>query len=156
MSFGSASTLSGLSVEIIRHGADIELASPLRETNGYRAYREKEFHKLAFLGRARSPGFSVKDCRAPLAIFYDETRAVTNVKRIENEHLGQIEIKIAGLRAMHDTLSHLIDECAGDHRPDCPNLKDIGGFENFEDGPSMLEFFIHPGGCQSEQTLLNG
>ena len=130
MNIGNVSTLSGLPVKTIRYYEDIGLVSPLRDTNGYRAFRDKELHKLGFLGRARSLGFSIGDCRALLALYDDETRASADVKRIANEHLEQIETKIAGLRAMRDTLSHLIDECAGDHRPDCPILTDLGGFEN--------------------------
>ncbi|MGR3292131.1 MAG: Cu(I)-responsive transcriptional regulator [Paracoccaceae bacterium] len=130
MNIGNVSTLSGLPVKTIRYYEDIGLVSPLRDTNGYRAFREKELHKLAFLGRARSLGFTIEDCRALLALYDDETRASADVKRIANEHLDKIETKIAGLQAMRDTLSHLIDECAGDHRPDCPILKDLGGFEN--------------------------
>ncbi len=130
MNIGNVSNLSGLPVKTIRYYEDIGLVSPLRDTNGYRAFREKELHKLAFLGRARSLGFTIEDCRALLALYDDESRASADVKRIANEHLEQIETKIAGLEAMRDTLSHLIDECAGDHRPDCPILKDLGGFEN--------------------------
>lgn len=129
MNIGNVSTLSGLPVKTIRYYEDIGLVSPLRDTNGYRAFRKKELHKLAFLGRARSLGFSIDDCRALLALYDDETRASADVKRIANEHLQQIEIKIAGLREMRDTLSHLVDECVGDHRPDCPILTDLGGFE---------------------------
>lgn len=130
MNIGNVSTLSGLPVKTIRYYEDIGLVSPLRDANGYRAFREKELHKLAFLGRARSLGFTIEDCRALLALYDDETRASADVKRIANEHLEQIETKITGLEAMRDTLSHLIDECAGDLRPDCPILKDLGAFEN--------------------------
>ncbi len=130
MNIGNVSALSGLPVKTIRYYEDIGLVSPLRDSNGYRAFRDKELHKLAFLGRARSLGFTIEDCRALIALYDDETRASADVKRIANEHLEQIETKIAGLEAMRDTLSHLIDECAGDHRPDCPILKDLGGFEN--------------------------
>ncbi len=126
MNIGDVSARSGLPAKTIRYYEDIGLVSPTRDTNGYRAFREKELHKLAFLGRARSLGFTIEDCRALLALYEDETRASADVKRIANEHLEQIETKIARLEAMRDTLSHLIEECAGDHRPDCPILKDLG------------------------------
>ena len=130
MNIGNVSTLSGLPVKTIRYYEEIGLVRPLRDTNGYRAFRDQELHKLAFLGRARSLGFTIEDCRALVALYDDKTRASADVKRIANEHLEHIETKIAGLEAMRDTLSHLIDECSGDHRPDCPILKDLGGFEN--------------------------
>jgi Cu(I)-responsive transcriptional regulator len=130
MNIGNVSTLSGLPVKTIRYYEEIGLVCPLRDTNGYRAFRDQELHKLAFLGRARSLGFTIEDCRALVALYDDKTRASADVKRIANEHLEHIETKISGLEAMRDTLSHLIDECSGDHRPDCPILKDLGGFEN--------------------------
>ena len=40
-------------------------------------------------------------------------------------HLREIEDKIAALRAMEATLSHLVRSCAGDDRPDCPILADL-------------------------------
>jgi Cu(I)-responsive transcriptional regulator len=129
MHIGDVSALSGLPAKTIRYYEDIGLIKPLRDTNGYRAFRQQELHKLAFLGRARSLGFTIEDCRALLALYDDETRASADVKRIANEHLEQIETKIANLESMRDTLSHLIDECAGDHRPDCPILEDLGGFK---------------------------
>ena len=130
MNIGNVSTLSGLPVKTIRYYEEIGLVRPLRDANGYRAFRDQELHKLAFLGRARSLGFTIEDCRALVALYDDKTRASADVKRIANEHLEHIETKIVGLEAMRDTLSHLVDECAGDHRPDCPILKDLGGFEN--------------------------
>lgn len=125
MNIGDVSARSGLPAKTIRYYEDIGLIKPLRDSNGYRAFRQSELHKLAFLGRARSLGFTIEDCRALLALYGDETRASADVKRIANQHLEQIESKIAGLQAMRDTLSHLIEECAGDHRPDCPILKDL-------------------------------
>lgn len=62
-----------------------------------------------------------------MALYEDETRASADVKKVARAHLVQIETKIADLNAMRDTLGHLIDACAGDDRPDCPILQDLGG-----------------------------
>lgn len=125
MNIGDVAARSGLPAKTIRYYEDIGLIKPLRDANGYRAFRERELHKLTFLSRARTLGFTIEDCRALMALYEDETRASADVKRIANEHLTQIEAKIADLNAMRDTLSHLVDACAGDHRPDCPILKDL-------------------------------
>ena len=98
---------------------------PLRDTNGYRAFREKELHMLTFLGRARALGFTIEDCRALLALYADDSRASADVKRIAEQHLERIEAKLRDLKSMRDTLSELVEACAGDHRPDCPILKDL-------------------------------
>ncbi len=90
----------------------------MRAGNGYRSFRESDLHKLSFLGRARSLGFSIEDCRNLLALYENRTRASADVKAIAREHLTRIEAKLSELRQMKDTLSHLITACAGgDDRP---------------------------------------
>lgn len=127
MNIGEVSTHTGLPVKTIRYYEDINLIKPLRDNNGYRRFRDQDIHKLNFLGRARTLGFTIEDCRTLLALYEDETRASYDVKRVARDHLAQIDAKIADLRGMRETLSHLIDACAGDDRPDCPILKDLGG-----------------------------
>ena len=82
-------------------------------------------HKLGFIRRARSLGFTIEDCRALLALYEDKDRASADVKQIAQHHLDLIDAKIAELKAMRTTLGHLIESCAGDHRPDCPILEDL-------------------------------
>jgi len=127
MIIGDVATRTGLPTKTIRYYEEIGLIRPQRDTNGYRRFREQDLHKLNFLGRARALGFTIEDCRTLLALYEDESRASGDVKRIARDHLDQIEVKIADLRAMRDTLSHLVQACAGDDRPDCPILKDLGG-----------------------------
>lgn len=116
---------SGLPAKTIRYYEEIGLIRPLRQANGYRAFRDSDLHKLAFLGRARSLGFSIEDCRALLQLYEDKSRASADVKRIAEDHLTQIAIKLAELLAMQRTLSDLVTSCAGDGRPDCPILQGI-------------------------------
>lgn len=126
MTIGEVAARSGLPAKTIRYYEDIGLIRPLRGENGYRSFRESDLHKLAFLGRARALGFSIEDCRTLLELYEDNARESAQVKRVAQEHLGQIEEKIAQLQAMHETLSHLVHACAGDSRPDCPILADLG------------------------------
>ena len=127
MNIGDVSERSGLPAKTIRYYEEIGLISPLRGPNGYRRFRDSDLHKLGFLARARSLGFSIDDCRGLLALYEDKDRASADVKRIARGHLGQIDAKIAELAAMRATLSHLIAACAGDERPDCPILSDLAG-----------------------------
>lgn len=127
MNIGDVATRTGLPAKTIRYYEDIGLIKPLRDDNGYRRFRDQDLHKLNFVGRARALGFTIEDCRTLMALYEDETRASADVKKVARAHMGQIEAKIADLNAMRDTLSHLIDACAGDDRPDCPILQDLGG-----------------------------
>ncbi|MEM1007004.1 MAG: Cu(I)-responsive transcriptional regulator [Pseudomonadota bacterium] len=127
MNIGAVSKETGLPAKTIRYYEDIDLIKPLRDDNGYRQFRPRDVHMLNFLGRARALGFTIEHCRTLLALYEDETRASADVKRVARDHLKQIESKIEDLNAMRDTLGHLIDACAGDDRPDCPILRDLGG-----------------------------
>ncbi|MDQ2091190.1 Cu(I)-responsive transcriptional regulator [Marimonas arenosa] len=125
MNIGEVSRASGLPAKTIRYYEDIGLVTPQRAANGYRTFRDSDLHKLSFLGRARSLGFSIEDCRTLLALYEDRGRASADVKLVAQKHLAGIEQKIAELQQMHATLSHLVHACAGDNRPDCPILADL-------------------------------
>ena len=124
-SIGALSRQSGVIVPTIRYYEDIGLSKPLRDANGYRAFRESDLHKLAFLGRARALGFSSEECRKLMALYEDKARASSDVKALAQEHLSDIESKIRQLEELRQTLSHLVASCAGDDRPDCPILTDL-------------------------------
>lgn len=122
MNIGEVADRAGLPAKTIRYYEDIGLIRPLRGANGYRAFRESDLHKLAFLGRARSLGFSIEECRMLMALYEDKHRASADVKALAERHLTQIGAKIEELRQMEATLRTLVASCAGDDRPDCPIL----------------------------------
>ena len=125
MNIKDAAERSGLPAKTIRYYEEIGLARPLRDTNGYRAFRDSDIHKLTFLGRSRALGFTIEDCRVLLSLYEDKSRASADVKALATRHLEQIGEKIAALESMRDTLTDLVDACHGDHRPDCPILSNL-------------------------------
>lgn len=125
MNISEVARETGLPAKTIRYYEEIGLIKPLRDTNGYRLFRVSDVHKLTFLGRSRALGFSIEDCRRLLALYEDQCRASADVKALAEEHLAQIDSKIAQLRSMQATLRELVEECAGDKRPDCPILRDL-------------------------------
>jgi MerR family copper efflux transcriptional regulator len=125
MNIGEVAEKVGLPAKTIRYYEDIGLVTPRRDTNGYRSFRDTDMHKLAFLGRSRALGFTIEDCRNLLALWDDQDRASADVRAIATEHLTRIEQKIADLEDIRDTLSHLVRECAGDQRPNCPILQKL-------------------------------
>lgn len=129
MNIGDAAAQSGLPAKTIRYYEDIGLVSPNRAGNGYRDFSETDLHKLAFVQRARSLGFSIEECRALLSLYSDQERASADVKDLAKSHLQQIERKITGLQEMQKTLSELVHKCHGDDRPDCPILDGLSGVQ---------------------------
>lgn len=127
MTIGDVAEASGLPAKTIRYYEDIGFVRPARGRNGYREFGDKDLHKLAFLARARSLGFSIHDCRALLSLYEDRGRASSDVKAVAERHLRRIDAKIAELRGLRDMLARLVGGCHGDDRPDCPILDDLAG-----------------------------
>ncbi len=130
MNIGDVATTSGLPAKTIRYYEEIGLVIPPRAANGYRAYRDRDAHMLRFIARARGLGFSIEDCRALLSLYEDSARASADVKRLARTHLAEIDAKIEELREMRSVLSHLVEACHGDARPDCPILDELAGSKN--------------------------
>ena len=127
MKIGAVAEASGLPAKTIRYYEDIGLIRPLRGENGYRDFAGADVHKLRFLARARSLGFSIKDCRTLLSLYEDRSRASADVKALAEAHLRRVDRKIAELEGLRGTLRHLVTECHGDERPECPILDDLAG-----------------------------
>jgi Cu(I)-responsive transcriptional regulator len=125
MNIGEVAARVGLSAKTIRYYEGLGLVRPRRGANGYRAFGETEVHRLAFLGRARTLGFSIEECRALLTLYDDPGRASADVRRIAAGHLEHVEARIAELQALRATLADLVQSCAGDARPNCPILRDL-------------------------------
>jgi Cu(I)-responsive transcriptional regulator len=125
MNISEVARRAGLPVKTVRYYEEIGLVAAARTANGYRAFRPRDLHRLAFVGRARSLGFSIGACRALLQLYDDPGRASADVKALAEAHLAEIDVKLGELAAMRATLADLVTACAGDHRPDCPILSGI-------------------------------
>ncbi len=124
--------ISQLPAKTIRYYEDIGLIMPSRARNGYRRYSTRDAHKLIFIGRARTLGFTIQDCRIVLSLYEDKSYASADVKRVAQEYVGRIEEKIGELKSVRRTLRDLVDTCHGAHRPDYPILVDLAGGQERE------------------------
>jgi len=127
MNIGEAAARSNLPPKTIRYYEDIDLVTPERGRNGYRRYSPKDLHRLRFLQRARSLGFSIEECRLLLSLYQDAHRASADVKALALDKVSEIDGKIADLQALRLTLAMLAEKCHGDDRPDCPIIDDLAG-----------------------------
>jgi Cu(I)-responsive transcriptional regulator len=127
MNVGEAARRAGLPAKTIRYYEEIGLIRPERAGNGYRTYSGDDVHRLAFLKRARTLGFSIEDCRQLMALYQDRERASADVRQIAAAHVRVIEEKVRELQAMRATLQKLVRDCHGDERPDCPILEEMAG-----------------------------
>jgi len=126
MNIGQAARQSGLSAKMIRYYESIGLLKPAgRSDSGYRLYGAQDLHVLAFIKRSRDLGFSLEEVGKLLTLWQDRERASADVKALALAHVEELNRKIAELTALRDTLGELVQHCQGDHRPDCPILRDL-------------------------------
>ncbi|TFY97981.1 Cu(I)-responsive transcriptional regulator [Ramlibacter rhizophilus] len=128
MNIGEAARLSGVSAKMVRHYESLGLLPAVsRSDGGYRQYGDTEVHLLRFIKRARELGFSMADITELVGLWRNRRRSSATVRRIAQKHADDLSARIEAMREMQGTLTHLIDCCHGDERPDCPILDDLSG-----------------------------
>jgi Cu(I)-responsive transcriptional regulator len=125
---GEAAAATGVSAKMIRDYEKLGLIPAAdRSFAGYRLYADADLHRLRFIRRARTLGFSMKQIAELMALWNDRARPSAKVKQLALSHVGELDAKIAELQAMQRTLRALASNCHGDARPDCPILDDLAG-----------------------------
>jgi len=127
MNIGQAAQRANLPPKTIRYYEDIALIKPDRAENGYRDYSEADVHRLRFIQRSRSLGFTIEECRTLLSLYEDKHRASADVKALARQKISEIERKMEELKSLRETLSVLVKHCHGDDRPDCPIIESLAG-----------------------------
>lgn len=127
MNIGAAAKASGISAKMIRYYEEVGLIPAVaRSEAGYRVYSEPDVHRLRFIRRARDLGFAVAEIDELLGLWRDRSRKSADVKRVAQEHINDLQHRIDELQQMSETLQTLVACCAGDDRPECPILADLG------------------------------
>lgn len=128
MTIGEAARTSGVSAKMIRYYEETGLIPTAGRTgSGYRTYGPKDVQVLRFVRRARDLGFPMEKVTDLLALWRDRDRASSDVKRLAQDQISALEHRIREMEVMKAALAHLVHCCAGDARPDCPILDDLGG-----------------------------
>lgn len=126
MNIGQAAEAAGVNAKLIRHYESIGIiAKPVRSSGGYRQYSKSTVHTLAFIGRARSLGFSMPEIKKLLSLWRNKSRKSADVKAIVEAHIKKLDSKINEIKEMKNTLMHLSSSCHGDERPNCPILENL-------------------------------
>ena len=123
---GDAAAQSGVSAKMIRHYESIGLIPAAHRTfANYRLYSDADLHRLRFIKRGRSLGFSIKQVQELLGLWSNPGRASAQVKKLAQAHAAELAQKVREMQAMQRTLEQLARHCHGDDRPACPILDDL-------------------------------
>lgn len=126
MNIGEVAAETGITSKSIRYYESIGLIPEAQRTDGgYRQYSDKDVQTLHFVRRARNLGFTVGEVEELLSLYRDRNRASADVRDIAIKHITDLDKKVAELEGMRATLTHLVEKCHGDDRPDCPILDDL-------------------------------
>lgn len=126
MNIAQVTRLTGLTGKTIRYYDSIGLiVAAGREQNGYRVYTEQQVRELAFVQKAKTLGFSLDECRDLLELNRNKDRHSSDVKKIAQKKLDDVDQRIQQLQAVRQSLSHLVDSCSGDQDPDCNILASL-------------------------------
>ena len=126
MNIGEAAKKSGLSVKTVRYYDEINLIKPIknRATN-YRHYTTADLAKLQFIGKARRFNFSIKECKELLSLYENQNRSSKEVRNLTLTKIAEIDLKLTELENLREQLSHLVNCCKGNERPECPIIDEL-------------------------------
>ena len=128
VNIGEAARQSGVSAKMLRHYESLGLLGKVNRTDsGYRLYSPADVHTLRFIKRCRDLGFSMAEIAELVGLWQNRQRASSNVKKIAQKHVDELNERIEAMQSMQRALSTLLDCCHGDERPDCPILDDLAG-----------------------------
>lgn len=126
MNIGELSKLSGVSSKMIRrYEEDGIVAKAKRTESGYRVYQTQDVQIFKFIKRSRELGFSLSDTKQLVSLWRNKSRSSAKVKEIAQKHVQELTEKLNETNQMILQLNHLVRNCHGDSRPDCPIIDDL-------------------------------
>ena len=103
---------AGAKIETIRYYERIGLLpEPGRTRSNYRSYSEVHLGRLSFIRRARDLGFTLDQSRELPELAESRNSDCGIVDAIGQDHLRDVERKIADLKALRRELCDLIGQC---------------------------------------------
>lgn len=117
---GELSRQTTVKVPTIRYYEQIGLLPEVPRTEGNRRlYSKTEVDRLNFIRHSRELGFEIDDIRELLAMSARPQSSCHQVDSIANNHLIEIDRRIASLTALKAELSRMVDECGHGRVCDC-------------------------------------
>jgi len=117
---GELSRQTAVKVPTIRYYEQIGLLPEAPRTQGNRRlYGKPEVDRLNFIRHSRELGFEIDDIRELLAMSAQPQSSCHQIDSIANNHLVEIERRIASLMALKEELSRMVEECGHGRVCDC-------------------------------------
>jgi Cu(I)-responsive transcriptional regulator len=119
-SIGALAEATATKVETVRYYERIGLLpEPGRTRSTYRSYGADHLARLSFIRRARDLGFTLDQVRQLLGLANSRDSDCCQVDAIAQDHLTDIDQKIADLKSLRRELRDLIGQCQRGTIADC-------------------------------------
>ncbi|GAA3766307.1 heavy metal-responsive transcriptional regulator [Streptomyces chiangmaiensis] len=120
MRTGELAAASGLTAKTIRFYEQAGLLpEPPRTSGGYRDYPPQAAHRLAFIREAQSAGLTLAEIRSVLAVRDSGGAPCVHVAGLIEQHLADIERRMAELRTTRTALRTLARRAAATDPSTC-------------------------------------
>jgi len=121
MTIGELAAAAGVGIETIRYyERKLILPPPRRTRSGYRQYTDADVWRLAFVRRAKTFGFTLREISELLGAGDD--RSVDEVQRLTRQRLHTVERDLTVLVRRRDDLRRLLTTCDEGAPEDCLDL----------------------------------
>ena len=109
-----AAKSAGLGIETVRYyEREGLLREPPRTASGYRQYNDDDVRRLAFIRRAKTLGFSLREIRELLGLTEQRAASAREVKELASAKLEHVREQIRDLQKIERALHGLVEECTG-------------------------------------------
>ena len=98
----------------------IPVRAVAKQGNGVRRYGEQHLHRLKFIRKAQSAGFTLEQIGELLSLDATEDRA--RARALAKARIGELDARVTELQTARDALSRLARQCANSMGP-CPILR---------------------------------
>ncbi len=120
LTIGKLAGAAGVNIETIRYYQRRGLLDePPKPLGGHRRYSAEQAKRVSFIKRAQALGFTLDEVGTLLTL--DSACGCANTRTLAARKRALIEQKMADLKAMHQALGDLIQQCdAGGSTRSCP------------------------------------
>jgi DNA-binding transcriptional MerR regulator len=130
LTIGQLAKAAGVTTPTIRYYEEIGLLPKAgRSAAGQRIYAEGELKRLTFIRRCRDFGFSIDQVRVLAGLSISADRDCSQVRDMARAHLGEVQDRLAELKALEASLEAFVDQCdtvcAGGPGRDCVVFEDL-------------------------------
>ncbi len=119
---GKLAKMTDSSVETIRYYQRIGLMRIPEQQGNYRFYSNQDVETLSFIRKGKDAGLQLSEIHELLKLQIDDR---DQVRKVIEQRLEKIDLRIKELKALKKRLSSWVDECKSTDENCCPILKEL-------------------------------